>query len=210
MRKKSPLLVSVVLLPLSLPGAWRHEKYSAFAQNEVAFSEAGITLRVNESSSPLFHKLEKMVSVRSIELKAKASGLPQLAADKEEGIEGNDDFVLRLGLVQPGDYRPSWVERLFAPKWLLNLVSLAGEDVGFGKVTFLDVTQRTKINGVPRQKGKWIETQSVRNVTQAGDVSFTHAFSPPLPTVALWLHADGDDTKSKFTVTVSKIALLTP
>lgn len=209
MKPPKALFVSVVLLPLGTSSAWRHEKYSAYPQNEVTFSETGLVLRVDESSSPLFHKLEKNQVISGVRVRAQATGLPKLSPEAQDGQPGSDDYVLRLGLVQPGDYRPSWVQRLFAPKWLLNLIEVAGSDSGFSKVRFLDVTQKVGVQKEPVSKGQWIDTQSVRQVSAPGDVSFEVKLAPAVLTSAVWLHADGDDTKSRFVVTVSKIELTT-
>ena len=165
-------------------------------------------IKVDESSSPLFHRLEKTAPVTRVKVRAVTTGLPKLSSEASDGLPGSDDYVLRLGLVQPGDYRPTWLQRLFAPGWLLNLLEVAGSEAGFEKVRFLDVTQKVAVQKDPVNKGRWIDTQSVRQVKVTGDVSFDVTLTPPVPTSAVWLHADGDDTKSAFVVTVSKIELI--
>ncbi len=193
MKHRAARLLSVVLLPLHSGMNWRPERYSGISPNEYDFTPQALRIRVDSSSSPLFFPLEKNVMAKRLEVEASTNGLPK---------RGHDDFVLRVGLITAGDYRPSWLERVFAAKWILNLVALK-PDAGLGQIIFYNVVQ----GGEKPTADKRMVNHTVKVVGQPGDLGFSVPLDPALDVGAVWLHADGDDTKSKFTVTVKKIAL---
>jgi len=205
-KRRAARLLTVVLLPVQNSVGWRHQQYSGIPQNEIAFSESGLTIGVSSSSSPVFFALKETVAVKKVEVTASSDGLPRLKTEKKEGAEGNDDYVLRIGLIAPGDYKPNWVERLLAPRWILDLVELAPPDTGLDKVRFLNISQET-VTTEWTTRSKWIHDRAVKKVTTPGDLSFTLTLDPASPTMAIWVHADGDDTKSRFKTTIRKISL---
>ncbi len=203
------VLFSALFIPLSSPTGWVTEHYSGIKRNEVRYSDSGLTVLVDSSSSPLFYPLDGTKKVGSVAVVGSAAALPRLDKGKVEGDPGNDDYVLRVGLVRPGGYRPSWVERLFAPPWILHLLAFAKDGQGLDKVTFLNVTQTKEPETTPQAKGRWIEDRTVKRLSTPGDLSFSVSLDPPLEVIALWLHADGDDTKSRFDVTLKSVKLTT-
>jgi len=206
MKRRSAQLFTVVLLPLNVATGWRHENYSGMKKNELAFTPEALVIRVDSSSSPLLRALPSTTKVKKLEVEATADALPHLDATKPEGEKGNDDYVLRVGLITEGDYRPSWAERIFAPRWILNLLELTPDNAGLGKIHFFNVSQRDG-GTEPHANGARMENRTVKKVSAPGDLSFTTTIDPALPVAAVWLHADGDDTKSKFSVTIKKVAL---
>jgi hypothetical protein len=127
---------------------------------------------------------------------------------ERQGLQGADDFVLRVGLVEAGTRRPSFVERRLAPGWVRFLFSLAPPDQGVGRIRFFNL-------GLSASQIGWARTHPLSSLIHETvvaapepDGTFTIvAQAPDTPVLALWLSADGDDTSSRFTVRVDALEL---
>lgn len=203
------LLLASLLVPLESSTRWYHLEYMGKPSNTVVFDAGALKVHVKKSASPLFYRLDGPLPVKAVSVSGHVSALPALPEDREEGWGAIDDFALRLGIISEGDRRFSWLERIFLPRWLNKLADLAG-DSGLGSIRFLTLAQRAPEGALRRHpKFEFLEEEVARRMTVPGDFSF----SRPLPEVrmvrALWIQADGDDSRSSFTTRLDRIELST-
>jgi len=199
--------LGLLVLPLQKEQGWTDLKFSQSPKNQISFSPSGLQLSVNHSSSPLFYRLEEVLAIKEVRMKFDLLGLPQLSKDRKEGDDSNDDFPLRLGLVLTGDTQLNWFQRLFAPLWLKEL-SEKSEPHQLKKVLFLTIAQTLPV-GTKRfhPKSELLEEEVVLQVNQPGSFDVTWKSDKPVETYALWIQADGDDTRSSFNTLVKEITL---
>lgn len=205
-----PALLAVIAVPLTTGTGWREARYKHIPPNRVSYSEAGLKIEVRESSSPLFYTLPAVTRITGVSFEGAVTGLPALPAGAEEGGPRADDYAFRLGLVLEGEHGVGWLEKLFAPEWLRQLVDLAPDDAKFEKVAFLTLSQQ-KAPGTKRlhPKTKYVEEEVAARLEAPGPFAVDHAL-PEMPRAfGLWLHADGDDTHSSFDVTLKSLRLAT-
>lgn len=164
-------------------------------------------LEVRSSASPLFRAVEPAWDVSQIVFSGNVSALPVLPPESEEGIDEGDDFPLRLGLVTEGTRTIGWLERLWAPKWLKELTDLA-PNRGIGKIVFLTLAQKRPLGSRRvHPKNDHIEEFVVGEMKAPGTFTVKHHLQENLRAVAVWVQADGDDTKSSFDLDLEKIEL---
>lgn len=195
------VLWASLVLPLSSPEKWIDLPYSGKPRNEVTHSASGLKVGVKQSSSPLFFPLGETMKLRGVKVRGSLSGLPVLGAG---GIEA-DDYALRLGLVTEGTRKLTWFDRWLAPGWLKRLSELAPEN-GVGRIVFLKLAQ-TEDAGTIRlhPKDESLEERVVLRVSKPGPFAFDYTLPEPLQVVAIWIQADGDDTKSSYELSLTSV-----
>ena len=202
-----PLLAAVVI-PLEQKG-WSEISFGKIPVNKVTHSATELKVEVKGSASPLVYKLDRLVVIKSIQIKLKINGdikTPAAAGKWEE------DSLFRIGLVANGDKTLTGVKKLFAPDWVKKLFALAPEGVGLDKIYFFNLGRTSSQNGLSRLHPKSElmneEIVAVRSGTEAS-VQIDKVLSPPISTAALWISIDGDDTNSEFQTTIENITLQT-
>ncbi len=189
-------LRSVVLIPLSLSTAWISLPFKGIPSNQINYTSQGLQIRIEKSSSPLFHRLSAATTVRGIEISGSFSALPLLSSK---------DRPLSLGLVTAGDKKLNWLQRVFAPQWIQTLNELS-EGMGFGKVHFLRMSQKG-ITPEPIESDYFTESP-LYELNDSLSFQVSHSLAAPLEVTALWLQADGDDSQNSFSVTVDNLKLI--
>lgn len=193
------------LEPLEPPFRWQTLSYRGIAANRVHVEPGVLTIHVDGSAGPLVWPLPVPAPVAGITVRGRVEGTLRTTAERQ-GQRGADDFVLRVGLVEAGTRRPSFVERRLAPAWVRHLFGLAPPGQGVGQIRFFNLGLS------PAQVG-WSRTHPLSDLIHETVVAvpdatgrFTiEARSPTTPVLALWLSADGDDTASRFTVRIDAI-----
>lgn len=202
------LLAILLAVPLTLAGTWETLAFRGIPPNQVAFGGDGLEIRVTASAGPVVWPLPQPTLVGRLRVSGMLSGQLNTSSARQ-GQKGADDFALRVGLVESGTRRPSFVERRLAPAWVRRLFALAPDGEGVGQIRFfnlgLDASQigwqrvhplsdlmRETVVAVPESDGRF-----ALDVDTGG-----------LRTLAVWLSADGDDTRSTFTVRVQRIELI--
>lgn len=206
--KTASLLISLLTLPLHSPEGWRLEKFGSVTPNQVTFSEQGMLIKVNESSSPLFYPLSSPKSYSALRVKGSLSALPKLDSQQEEGIQDNDDFALRVGLILEGDDGPNWIQRIFAPGWIKRILASYPEN-SFSQVKFYVVSQRQPAGTViPGSTSRWISQQSALQKKDPGPFEFETLLDVSKNVLGVWIQADGDNSHSKFNVEITQLELI--
>jgi hypothetical protein len=199
--------VAFALVPLGDSAAWKALAYRGIEANRVSFDQDGLTIHLDRSAGPLVWPLPAPAPLERVTVRGHVEGQLRTTPERQ-GLAGADDFTLRVGLVEAGTRRPSFLERRLAPAWVRYLFSLAPENQGVGRIRFFNL-------GLSTSQVGWSRTHPLSDLLHEtvvaapeADGSFTVvARSPDTPVLALWLSADGDDTGSRFTVRIDAIEL---
>lgn len=196
------------MLPLSEPANWQVLQYSSLPPHRIRFSQAGLEMMIEGSAMPLIYPLSGRLRVSSIRVKGRVEGALRLPPERQ-GEEKFDDYVFRIGLVEPGERTLNFVQRQLAAAWVRKLFELAPKGTGISKIHFFNVGAENAQIGRQRQHplSDLIVEKVVAVPRPDGRFDFNHALDRPLQTIAVWLSSDGDDTGSKFTVLVEQIEL---
>ncbi len=202
-----PLLAAVVI-PLQQKG-WSEISFGKIPANKVEHSAQQLKIQVKSSASPLVYKLDHLVNISSFQINLKFSGdLKAPAAEKK----WEEDSLFRIGLVAKGDKTLSGVKKLFAPDWVKKLFALAPEGIGLDKIYFYNVGRTLSQMGLsrPHPKSELMNEEIVAvRKTGGNSMQINKSLNPPVPTSALWISVDGDDTNSEFQTTIENITLQT-
>lgn len=203
------LLWVALLIPLDQQGSWEILKYRSLKPNAVQFSAEGLHIEVNGSASPLIYPFSKAVKVSGILIKGRLQGEISIPQGKHQGAKGADDFTVRIGLVLAGSKRLSKWQSLVAPDWIKRLHALAPSDGGIDHIEFFNVYQDSTLAGTTRQhpKSELLVENFVVAANADGEFELKKSFLPFKEVIALWLSSDGDDSSSKFAVTIKSIQL---
>lgn len=207
---KRIFLMSAFFIPLQMEGLWQSLEYSGIARHQsVTFGKEGLRIKVNKSAMPLIYPISPSRIVKSISVKGYAHSLPVLNKSLQ-GSEGNDDYLVRVGLVIKGEKRLSWLKKKLSPKWVKTLFSLAPENTGIDKIEFFNVYQDLRLKGKlkihPLADGL-MQEHNVLYFNETGEFYFKKVFDASKDVLAVWLSVDGDDSKSKFQVSIREIRL---
>jgi len=199
----------MIMLPLHSTDKWQNLSFSKIPSNQVEFKSSGVSIKVENSASPLIYPLDHPVRVSKVKIKGRVSQLITFKDSKKQGEKGFDDYVFRLGLVIPGDKKLNWAMRMMAADWVKKLYSLAPKDAGINHIYFLNLGQTHELQGRERvhplsdlikEKNEWV-------IEGPGEFELSADIHPSKVTSAVWLSIDGDDTKSHFQIDLSKIEL---
>jgi hypothetical protein len=210
-RRRGFALASVTFLALALGAGelWHQFRFAGVKPNQVAFAGAGLTIDVDGSASPLVLALDRALPVASVSVSGRLAGGPLRIDAGTQGNPGADDFALRVGLVVPGTRRLDFIERQFAPDWVLKLSDLAPDGLGLDHVRFLNAVQDRRLVGLARTHpaSELIREDFVWHLDRDGPFEFEHSFAVPVTTRAIWIAADGDDTGSRFRVEIDRLVI---
>lgn len=203
------LAQSSISVPLGEQTNWQVLQYSRIPPHKVQFTKAGLAMQVERSAMPLVHPLGKPFATKRVRVKGRVEGTLNIPPGRQ-GEEGYDDYVFRLGLVEPGKRTLGSVQRRFVADWVKKLYELAPPGSGISGIHFFNVAAEKNHLGKKRQHplSDLIREEVVALPRADGRFDFEHVLAQPLQTIAVWLSSDGDDTKSTFTVRVEAIELL--
>lgn len=196
-------------LPLTKTNDWQFLSYRKIPPNTFRATPEGLEIGITNSAAPAVLPLKDFPQVTELRVTGKISGSLKLPSTKQ-GKKGFDDYTVRVGLVESGARTFSWRERHFGPDWVNRLFALAPDGTGIRQISFFNVGTEPSQIGVTRQHplSELLEETVVAVPDASGQFSFVKKFSDPIKTLAVWISCDGDDTKSSFAVTLTKIELL--
>ncbi len=189
---------------------WTKLKYPNIKQNLVEFNQQSMTINVDQSSSPLIYPFDKPGQFREIKIDADIIGTLNLDNNKLQGVKGNNDFTLRIGLVYQGDKKLGFMKRTVAPAWVKKLFSLIPKNTGVSHVRFFNVFQDKRLESDKPYKKKpkfFFHSYDIEQVNN-GKIKAKIKVPSDKKILGLWINSDGDDTKSKFKVKINKLNLI--
>jgi hypothetical protein len=183
---------------------WLVLPFSKIKPNQVSFADGKMKLSVQSSAGPVVYKLPEAKTITGFHLKGHYSG-----GKAVESGAFDEDSMLRFGVVAEGTQTLSGPKRWFAAAWVKKLFQLAPPGAGIDKIHFFGLTNRRDLLGKNRThpKSDLMLESLVVHIEKSGDFDFSFQFKEPIRTVGLWLSADGDDTQSTFTTTLTSIEL---
>ena len=199
-----------LLASFTQPSAWRSLEFDGVPANRVSYEGGSMMIAVDGSGSPLVSVFPDPVKMREVTVTGTIKGTLKVAPG-DLWTKNHDDALLRLGLIEPGTKKLSAIQRLAAPAWIKMLEKMFSEKMeGLGKIRCYHLMPDASLIGKSRVNpmgDTFIETiQAAPNA----DGSFVLKVSfpdDPLTVAGLWLLADGDDTNSSFSVTISEISI---
>lgn len=204
----SPLPSSSFSVPLNEQTGWQILQYRNLPPHRISFSKAGLEMMVDGSAMPLIYPLPAPLRVSSIRVNGRVEGTLRIPPERQ-GEKKFDDYVFRIGLVEPGERTLNFVQRQLAAAWVRKLFALAPQGGGISRIHFFNLGIDKAQIGQRRQHpiSELIVEKVVAVPGPGGGFDFVHRLEQPLETIAVWLSSDGDDTGSKFTVLVENIQL---
>ena len=196
-----------IVVPLGEEAKWQVLQYNRIPPHKVQFSKAGLQMSVERSAMPLVHPLPKPFATKRIRVKGRVEGKLNIPAGRQ-GEEGYDDYVFRVGLVEPGKRTLGSIQRRFVADWVRKLYELAPPGSGISGIHFFNVGAEHLGRKRQHPLSDLIREEVVALQRTDGRFDFEHTLAQPLQTIAVWLSSDGDDTKSTFVVRVEAIELL--
>lgn len=202
--KRLTSLFAALAIPLTSPAGWQDLHFSKIKANRNVFSEKGLEVTVDKSSSPLIYPLKEPVMVTGFKAELEIDGAIH-------GFSGRlpEDAYLRMGFVVPGQRKLGMMESMMAAAWVKKLFSLAPEGSGVDKIYFFNLADGATGNTreFPGSKGLIVETIVAARDPGVKQVTFEHKLPKPLTAAALWLSVDGDDTQSSYKLNVKSLSL---
>jgi len=208
MNLKAMICAAAFAVPLQQMNDWQLLQYSGIAPNQVSFTQEGMTVKVMGSASPLIYPLDQPRLVRRIEVTGRLNQLLTLNA-RQQGLKGNDDFTLKVGLVIAGDKTLNGMQKLFSADWIKRLFALAPEGSGVDSIYFLNAVQDSSSLGQQRQHplSELIFENNVWLLDQPGDFALTYSLDRPRQVIAIWISIDGDDSRSNYSTLIKSLQL---
>lgn len=201
---KKAVALAAFAVPLSPSKDWVELKFNKIPQNEVKFQEAQLQVQVKSSASPLVFKLPQEMKVKSFSFDLQVDGkMKQVSNSTFE-----EDSFFRLGLVAVGTKTLGRMQKMIAADWVKRLFDLSPPGAGIDKIYFFNVASDEKFKGQQRIHPKSeLMSEQVIGVAGASMTQYKHELPAALPTVALWISIDGDDTKSDFQIKLKNLNL---
>ncbi|MFY9313942.1 MAG: hypothetical protein WAO95_00105 [Burkholderiales bacterium] len=195
-------------VPLADAGAWQQLHYRNRPPHKLRFSASGLRLDVEGSAMPLIHPLPAKLRVAGVRVRGRIDGAFTVPPGKQ-GEEKFDDYVFRLGLVEPGERRLNFLQRQVAAEWVRRLYALAPEGTGIAGIRFLNVGADPAHLGRERQHplSDLVTERVVALPAPDGRIDFSYRFERPIEAIAVWLSSDGDDTGARYGIDIESIEL---
>ena len=201
--KEFKFLFALLVVPLE-PQSWKQIPYGSVPVHELS-AEQGLKISVNQSASALVYKFDQPQRIAEVEIELTQVGEINYQG-KKIGDKGADDFPLRLGFVMAGDKRLSWGQSLIAPKWVKELYTLAPNKLGLDRVSYLVIAQEKPSYTKRFHPFSELLEEEIVGVMEKG-VFKAKLSAPQGEVLGLWVSSDGDDTKSRFTMTINRLIL---
>jgi hypothetical protein len=204
------LLLSSFIIPLTSPEGWKNLSYSSIPKHKsVEYKDTGLKIKINKSAMPLIYPFKQSKKIKSLTVTGFAHSIPKLNKSLQ-GSKGNDDYILRVGLVLKGKKTLNWFQKSVSPKWVTTLFSLAPKNQGVDKIEFYNIYQDKRLKNISRVHplGKGLlEDINVYYQASPGKFSFKKEFKNIKDVLAVWISTDGDDTGSKFEIEINEIKI---
>lgn len=201
-----------VNVPMQLDNQhWQALEYRSIPANRVTQLEQGLKIQVDASASPLIYVFDETKTISEVSVMGMIGQLPVIPAGLQQGEKGADDFPFRLGLVLEGDKTLNFAQELLAAQWVKILFNLAPEESGIDHIMFLNLANSGPSNIFNAERehphGNGLYTELIiERVFAERDFNFNYELPMPERVIALWISADGDDTGSKYALTVNSIS----
>lgn len=200
-----------MIIPLDIDQDWTIQKYGKIAANEFISQPNGLLIKVRSSASPLIYPFQSGLEITGFSIKGEVKGEIKLSTQHLQGEKGADDFHFRLGIVEAGERRLNFAEKVISAAWIKNLFSLAPKDAGINRIEFYNLSYDEKISWQTRAHplSSLLRENIVSQIDNEGPFNMDVNWDKPTKIWGLWISSDGDDTKKDFDVLINEIVLKT-
>ena len=191
--------------PLKDQQQWQLLNYDGIPANQVQFSPNSLTIKVNQSASPLIYPLPKPLLIDALSMNLSINGQLNLS-EHPQGESQADDFIFRIGVVYQGNRQLSLFQKAFAPKWVQTLFQLAPTDTGISYIHFFNVYSDDRLSSSRRTHPASeliVEDFEIRRTGNQMSLKFQPETNKKV--LALWISSDGDDTASNYQITLRNL-----
>lgn len=196
-----------VAIPLSSSTNWSAIFAVPVKQGSATFGANGLQLRIIEDGCTLVHVLETNSMIQRVVAAGTMRGVMKSPVPLEK--QGRPkDFYLRIGIVEKGKRRLSWLEKLLASEWIVRMEQLVPPDVGIGSIKFFSLGADPKLDGRQWKAKYGIVECQLRALKDGEQFELTFDLAKPQNVLAIWLFADGDESGSKFDVRLTRLELI--
>lgn len=212
---KSTIAICFILMtPFSFAGdvffkesLWTYVPYKKHQRHTISFEEGSMIVDVKASAGVLAYPLEQPQRLKKIYVKGSYEG--SIKRDKSvQGSSGQDDFILRVGLITKGTKTMSMAQKIFAPRWLKTLFDLnkSGGSVGIGDVYFYTFYDDLRLKGTKRVHPNSEIIREFFTAPIKNPFAFEFPVADHVEVLALWIGTDGDDTNSSFRLKLDELS----
>lgn len=181
---------------------FEHIQFKKIKSNSHTFENGVLRVDVESSASFLMLPFDTVKEISQLSFEWRSEGMPEIDDIKHESTRQGDDAVAKIGLLLKADsesfslFAPSWLKRVrelmhYPSENMVYLVANAKHAVGDDWIN----PYNERIAMVPiaslAEEGGWQQA--------------SHQLERPLEVVAIWVMADGDNTKSHFTSYIKNI-----
>lgn len=186
---------------------WEQVNYRKIKANTVNTVNGHMVINVDQSSSALVYPFAKAKKIKGLNIDAQMKGEINYQ-DKIPGSMGADDFPLRIGLIEQGSNTLNFFQKTLAPQWLKKLNAFSANYGGLNQVyTLLFYTQSPDFEQREHPLSKYFYEVSLAQFKN-GELKYRYKFDQPTQNIGLWISTDGDDTQSKFSITIHHLELV--
>lgn len=230
MRKfTNPIVLGAFILPLQQSPQWMTSTYRNIPANAVEFKNNQLQIDVKSSASPLFYLFEQNLRIKGFRVegsveRSRPGGISVSAKDQanpKAGIKTGsnagsnpetnfpEDSEFRLGLIEAGSRKLSFLERMFAPAWAIELERKLPRDFGVAGVHFFNMGAKTGLSRKHPSSALMTEKILWPANPQDGKLMLKHDLATSILVAGIWISSDGDDAKDAFQLRLFKVELLT-
>lgn len=200
-----------MIIPLDINQDWTIQKYRNITPNEFVSHNDGLLIKVRSSASPLIYPFQSGLEITGFSVRGEVRGEIKLSSQQRQGEEGADDFHFRLGIVEAGETRLNFAEKIISAAWIKNLFSLAPKNAGINRIEFYNLSYDEKIQWQTRSHplSSLLRENIVSQIENEGPFKMDVTLAQSTKIWGLWISSDGDDTKKDFDVMIEEIVLKT-
>ena len=185
-------------------GDFEHIRFSSKNPSQYRYQENKLLIEVENSASFLMQAFDEVKHVNKVAFEWRSQGAPAIIDAAHEARRDGDDAVFKLGLLLSSDSSP---DDIFLPSWMRRVKELLHFDSE--QMMFL-------VAGAKHPAGQHWQGPYNSRMTMISMISVTdqqgwnkavYEFEQPVEVVAMWLMADGDDTRSTFTTEIKNIVI---
>jgi len=190
---------------ISLQGDnFEHIEFGKINANHHVFHDQQLQIDVDSSASFLMKAFNTVRQIHQVSFAWRSRNAPQIINSQHEAKRKGDDAVFKLGLLLKSDdsslnpFLPSWMKRVE------SLLKFPSQDM----IYLVADAKHAPGRQWPNPYNKRVTMISISSVPDhQGWMQASYQFEQPVNVVALWLMADGDNTKSKFTARIKNVVL---
>lgn len=184
--------------------AFEHIRFKRITPSQYSFREDVMTINVDKSASFLMQAFDEVKPISSVSIEWQTEGRLLLDDSDQEKTRHGDDAVFKIGLLLKGEEH---FENPIAPKWIKQVRSLLSEPSDEMIYLVVDSKHPEATSWVNPYNSKVTMISMHDDTNGEGWNRSYYQFEEPVEVVAIWLMADGDNTKSVFRSRVRNITL---